>query len=292
MKNRSDQTAYLSLTTATVLWGASVIAQKWGVTFFPPVQLALARGVGATLCLVPLWLRGRETEAPWRATDLYLFLVLGLLSMVGNQLFNYYGLRLISASEAGMIIGLTPVVTVLLASLFFSEPLSRRRIAGSLLSFLGVVLIVLRPKTGEALDSWRGDLLIGLGVLSWVFYTLLSRAALARHSPMTVTFGTISIGTALLAPLTFFQTGSAWESIPPSAWMALSYLILFASVIAFVSWNKGLQAIGPSRASVFSNLIPISALLFGTILLAESVSIRQMIGMGLILIGVWLVNRR
>jgi drug/metabolite transporter (DMT)-like permease len=294
MKSQSDQAAYLSLTTASILWGASVIAQKLGVTFFPPVQLALARGIGATLCLVPLWLTAKGARTPWRAADLFLFLILGFLSMVGNQLFNYYGLRLIPASEAGMIIGLTPVVTVLLAALFFGEPLRRRRIVGSMLSFLGVVLIVLRPRTGEAIYSWQGDLLIGLGVLSWVLYTLLSRAALARHSAMTVTFGTISIGTALLVPLSFFQGGGSglWENAPVSAWMALLYLIFFASVVAFISWNKGLQAIGPTRASVFSNLIPISALFFGTILLSESVSARQLMGMGLILTGVWLVNKR
>lgn len=292
MSSRSDRAAYLSLTTASLLWGGSVIAQKWGVTFFPPVQLALARGTGATLCLLPLWLRTRRTGVAWRAADLFLFLVLGFLSMVANQLFNYYALRLITASEAGMIIGLTPVVTVLLAPLFFREPLTRKRIAGSLLSFLGVILIVVRPHTGAAIYSWRGDLFICLGVLSWVFYTLISRTALARHSAMTVTFGTISIGTALLIPLALFQKESlSWQEAPASAWGSLIYLIVFASVIAFVAWNRGLQAIGPSRASVFSNLIPISALLFGTFLLAESVSIRQLMGMGLILSGVWLVNK-
>ncbi|HEY5599615.1 MAG TPA: EamA family transporter, partial [Candidatus Manganitrophaceae bacterium] len=73
--------------------------------------------------------------------------------------------------------------------------------------------------------------------------------------------------------------------------IALGYLILFASVVAFVAWNRGLQAVGPSRASAFSNLIPISSLLLGIFLLSESVSPRQLAGMGLILAGVWLVNR-
>ena len=290
---RSGQAAYASLTTAAVLWGGSVIAQKWGVSFFSPLHLAFLRGTGATLCLLPAWLGSKEKRGAFRAADLPHFFLLAFLAMIGNQLSNYYGLRTIPASEAGMIMGLTPVLTVLLSSFFFSEPMTRRKIGGSLLSFAGVLLVVAKPVGGTAASSWRGDLFIGAGVCSWVLYTLLSRRVLRRHSSLTLSLATISIGTALLAPFSIMEKGSLleWEAVPFSAWVALSYLVLFASALAFVVWNIGLQAVGPERASVFSNLIPVTALLLGMVLLAEQISARQAVGMVLILMSVWLVNR-
>ena len=288
----SSRTAYASLTTAAVLWGGSVIAQKWGVSFFSPLRLALLRGIGATLFLLLMWVGSKEKKRAFSPKDFSSFFLLAFLAMIGNQLSNYYGLRTIPAAEAGMIMGLTPVLTVLLSSFFFYEPMSRRRTAGGLISFAGVMLVVAKPLGGAAASSWRGDFFVGVGVLSWVLYTLFSKKILKRYSSLTLSLATISIGTGLIAPFALMEQGAfPWEEIPLSGWIALGYLILFASAFAFVVWNVGLQAIGPERASVFSNLIPVTALLLGMFLLAEQISVRQIIGMGLILASVWLVNR-
>lgn len=268
-----------------------MIAQKWGVTYFPPLRLALLRGAGATLCLLPFWWGSNDRRRPFKRGELPLLFLLAFLSMIGNQLANYYGLRTITASEAGIIMGSTPVLTVLLSSLFFREPLTRRRTVGCLLSFIGVVLVVARPPQVQAVASWRGDLLVCLGVLSWVLYTLFARSILKNHSSLALTMATFSIGTLLVVPLAILET-EPLQAVPPSAWGALAYLILFASVIAFFAWNIGLQAVGPTRASIFSNLIPVTALLLGVVLLSEKISIKQLAGMGLILVSVWMVNRR
>lgn len=289
MKPVSQRTASLLLMLAAFLWGGSVIAQKWGVTYFPPLRLALLRGTGATLCLLPFWWKSADRRR-FKPGELPLLFSLVFLSMIGNQLSNYYGLRTITASEAGIIMGSTPVLTVLLSSLFFREPLTRRRTVGCLLSFIGVVLVVARVPQGAVVASWKGDLLVCLGVLSWVLYTLLARAILKNHSSLALTMATFSIGTVLVVPFALSE-GEPLQSVPPSAWGALAYLILFASVIAFFAWNIGLQAVGPTRASIFSNLIPVTALLLGVVLLSEAISIKQGVGMGLILVSVWMVNR-
>jgi drug/metabolite transporter (DMT)-like permease len=290
MKPVSHRTASLLLMLAAFLWGGSVIAQKWGVTYFPPLRLALLRGVGATLCLLPFWW-GSSDRRPFKRGELPLLFGLAFLSMIGNQISNYYGLRTITASEAGIIMGSTPVLTVLLSALFFREPLTRRRTVGCLLSFIGVVLVVARPPQVQAVPSWKGDLLVCLGVLSWVLYTILARSILKNRSSLALTMTTFSIGTMMIVPLSILES-EPLQAVPPSAWVALSYLIVFASVIAFFAWNIGLQAVGPTRASVFSNLIPVTALLLGVILLSERISMKQLAGMGLILISVWMVNRR
>ncbi|MBI3803727.1 MAG: DMT family transporter [Nitrospirae bacterium] len=298
MKPVSHRTAALLLMLAALLWGGSVIAQKWGVTYFPPLRLALLRGGGAILCLLPFWLKADDRVRRFDRKEFPLLFLLAFLSMIGNQLSNYYGLRTIPASEAGIIMGSTPVLTVLLSSLLFRgpsrgpsrEPLTRRRTVGCLLSFTGVVLVVARLPRGETIASWQGDLLVCLGVLSWVLYTLLARLILKNHSSLALTMATFSIGTLMVLPFALWESAQQ-NPIPDSAWGALAYLIVFASVIAFFAWNIGLQAVGPTRASVFSNLIPVTALLLGVLLLSESISIKQFIGMGLILVSVWMVNR-
>lgn len=291
MKPVSHRTASLLLMLAAFLWGGSVIAQKWGVTYFPPLRLALLRGTGATLCLLPFWWRTNDQRPRFQRREVPLLFLLAFLSMIGNQLSNYYGLRTIPASEAGIIMGSTPVLTVLLSSLFFREPLTRRRTVGCLLSFVGVILVVVRVPRAEVIAPWQGDLFVCLGVLSWVLYTLFARMILKHHSSLSLTMATFAIGTTMVVPFAMLE-GAPMQSVPPSAWGALTYLILFASVIAFFAWNIGLQAVGPTRAAIFSNLIPVTALLLAVFLLSESISIKQLLGMGLILISVWMVNRR
>ncbi|MDC4227499.1 MAG: DMT family transporter [Candidatus Manganitrophus sp.] len=95
-----------------------------------------------------------------------------------------------------------------------------------------MVLVVARVPQGAVVASWKGDLLVCLGVLSWVLYTLLARAILKNHSSLALTMATFSIGTVLVVPLALWER-EPLQSVPPSAWGALAYLILFASVIAF-----------------------------------------------------------
>jgi len=116
-----------------------------------------------------------------------------------------------------------------------------------------------------------------------------------RFSPLTVNWTTLGLSILLQIPLLWMDkkmmiAGPA--SVPLSGWMALLYLIVFATALGQQAWLYGVQGVGPSRAGVFVNLIPVSALLFSALILGESIGLKEVVGIVLILAGVWLVNRQ
>jgi drug/metabolite transporter (DMT)-like permease len=135
--------------------------------------------------------------------------------------------------------------------------------------------------------------LVLLGLVSWALYTIGGRRIMERLSPLTVNWTTLAI--SLL-----FQLPRLWtdrrmvpmgvEGIPLTGWLALGYLVVFATAIGQQAWLYGVQGVGPSRAGVFVNLIPVSALLLSAVVLGETIGLKEVAGIVLILAGVWLVG--
>ena len=140
-----------------------------------------------------------------------------------------------------------------------------------------------------------GGALVLLGLVSWALYSIGGRQVMQRLSPLTVNWTTLLVSLLLQIPLLWTDqkmllTGTG--AVPVSGWLAVGYLIVFATALGQQAWLFGVQGVGPSRAGVFVNLIPVSALLLSALVLGEAVGIREIAGIVLILTGVWLVSRQ
>lgn len=82
------------------------------------------------------------------------------------------------------------------------------------------------------------------------------------------------------------------DTVPLSGWVALVYVMVFATAVGQQAWLYGVDGVGPSRAGIFGNLVPVSALVFSFLILGEPVGVREIAGVGLIVLGVWLVHQR
>jgi drug/metabolite transporter (DMT)-like permease len=223
----------------------------------------------------------------------WLFFLLGL-GVLGNHLLTLFGLRYIGAAAAGVIIGASPVITALLSSLLIRDVPFSAVWAGCALSFAGVALV--SAGGGDAAvggNPWLGGILVVLGLVSWALYTIGGRRTMERFSPLTVNWTTLGLSILLQIPLLWTDqkmvvAGAA--SVPVSGWVALLYLIVFATALGQQAWLYGVQGVGPSRAGVFVNLIPVSALVFSALILGEHIGLKEVAGIVLIFAGVWLVN--
>ena len=115
-----------------------------------------------------------------------------------------------------------------------------------------------------------------------------------RFSPLTVNWTTLLISICLQIPL--LPTNQkmlihGMESVPMDGWLALVYVVVFATALGQQAWLFGVEGVGPSRAGIFVNLIPVSALVLSFLLLGEAIGGRELLGIALILGGVWFVNR-
>jgi drug/metabolite transporter (DMT)-like permease len=281
------------LTTAAVVWGGSVVFQKFALASFSVFELSVLRGVGALLILAPLWWWQEGAAVKITARDLMVFAALSL-GVLGNHIFTLLGLRHIGAGAAGIIIGASPVVTAFLSALLIRDVPFRSVVAGCAVSFTGVLLVA--GSNGHVADGespWLGGTLIVLGLISWALYTIGGRRVMERFSPLTVNWTTLAISLLPQIPMLVFDQKaqlSGFKGVPGSGWLALAYLVLFATALGQQAWLYGVKAIGPSRAGVFVNLIPVSALILSVVILGESIGAREVIGIALILAGVWLVN--
>ncbi|MDR4494522.1 MAG: DMT family transporter [Nitrospirales bacterium] len=290
----SVSASYVSLTCAAMVWGGSVVAQKVALGPFSPVETSVFRGLGALAILIPLWL---WTEGPmiFSLKDWKTFFVLGL-GVLGNHLLILFGLQFIGAGAAGVIIGSSPAITAFLSSVILKDIALRVIWVGCLVSFVGVLFITGRSGIeGVGSNPLLGGGLVLSGLVCWALYTIGCRRTMERFSPLAVTWITLSVSLIFEIPLLLFNHKvlvAGFESVPLFGWAALVYVMVFATAVGQQAWLYGVEGVGPSRAGIFGNLIPVSALLFSFMILGESVGFRELTGIGLIVFGVWLVDRQ
>ncbi len=286
--------AYSTLTLAAMVWGGSVVAQKVALGPFSPVETSVFRGLGALAILIPLWV-WKEGLIQFSGRDWKEFFLLGL-GVLGNHLLVLFGLEFIGAGAAGIIIGASPAITAFLSSLILKDLPFRLVWVGCLVSFVGVVVITGRSGfEGVGSNPILGGILIVLALVSWALYTIGCRKTMARFSPLTVTWTTLLASLVYEIPLLSMShkvLTSGIHTVPFSGWMALLYVMVFATAVGQQAWLYGVEGVGPSRAGAFINLIPVSALFLSFFVLGEPVGIRELCGIGLIILGVWLVGRR
>lgn len=224
-----------------------------------------------------------------------MFTALGV-GVLGNHLGVLFGLRYIGAAEAGIIIGASPAITAFLSSLLLRDVPFRAVWFGCVVSFAGVALVSSGGTQGMSGDNpILGGTLIVLALVSWALYSIGGRQTMERFTPLTINWTTLFISVLMQIPFLWtdqllLETGV--ESVPLSGWLALLYLIVFATALGQQAWLYGVHGVGPARAGIFINLIPVSALLLSVFILKEPIGWKEIVGIVLILVGVWLVNRQ
>jgi drug/metabolite transporter (DMT)-like permease len=195
-----------------------------------------------------------------------------------------------------------PAVVAALSALMLKERLSLRQVGGLLLSVAGVILIVLAGQSGAgAKDSLRGVLLIVGALVSAGFYNVYSRKASSTYTPAETTFAMMASGAVLFGILAvagrLFGGHAAGAAAPgllaratPAAWLAVAYLGLLSSVLAFFFVNLTLSRLKASQSAVFGTLTTLVALAAGVAFRGEAFGPLQAGGALMIILGVWGTN--
>lgn len=293
MSQPSTTVAYGSVVLAAVLWGGSIVAQKMALGSFSAVEASVLRDIGGLVILLITWWWKEGGALSIGRADVGLLGLLGL-GVLGNHLLILMGLNYVSGAVGGVIIGSSPVVTSFLSSLLIRDVPLRAVWAGALLSFMGVGLVSVAGFQAAGERPVLGGTLVFLGVVSWALYSIGSRSIMERVSALTVNWTTLAVATVLQIPLVWTDQkmmNAGIGSVTTSDWLALGYLIVFATAVAQQAWLFGVKGVGPSRASVLGNLTPVAAIGLSALILGEAVGLIEIIGICLILAGVWVVNR-
>jgi drug/metabolite transporter (DMT)-like permease len=282
---------YAALVATMVFWGLSFVATKVALETIAPFTLVFARfGLAAAVFLL---MRQGRTWPAFHGRDHLKMLLLALFEPCLYFIFETVGLQHTSAPKTALIIATIPVVVMALGAVVLGERTSVVRVAGILLSFCGIaILVVGDPQFGWNLaGSLLGDLLIGGAVISASLYMILARDLSRSYASLEITFVQIVYGAVFFFfPFLWELPGLQWSAISAQSSAAVAYLTLFATVGAFVCYNFALSQVPASRAAVFINGIPVVTAIGAWALLDERLTGLQMGGGALVLVAVFLTN--
>jgi len=285
---------YLKLVASMIIWGGTWVAGRVVSGSMAPFAASFLRFFFAALFMVFMTVRLEHRLPRLAPRDWGSVALMAASGIVAYNLLFFEGLKTVPAGRAAVIVACIPAVLALTSSILFKDRLPLSRALGIPLSLAGVATVISGGDYGALL---RGG--IGLGELcifgcvgAWTVYTLAGKRAMARLSPLAAVTWSCIVGDLLLFAV-------AWPSglftqaavAPPLVWISLLFLGIIATGLAFCWYYEGVKALGPSRAGIFINLVPVAAVLLGAVLLDEPVT-WTLLGGGLLVIGgVWLVNR-
>ena len=284
---------YLKLLLTAVFWGGTFVAGRSLAQNVGPFSAAFFRFAVASVLLVFLLWKTEGKVALTRRRQILPVLLLGLTGVFCYNVFFFKGLKLIEASRAAIIIANNPIFIALFAAVFFKEKLNALKITGIIISITGAVIAISK---GNVLEILQGNLGIGevyilLCVVSWVIFSLLGKAVMTELSPLaSVTYSSIS-GTVLLFIPALREGLADCMYYSVSDWWNIFYLGFFGTVLGFVWFYEGINQIGPTKAALFINFVPISAILLAFFILGEPLTPSLLIGTLLVSTGVYLTNR-
>jgi drug/metabolite transporter (DMT)-like permease len=289
--------APLALLTLTALfWGGAFVAGKIALASLGPLTVAFWRFALGAAVLVPVWaLREGWAARPREARAWAGLAGLGVLGVFGYNWLFFRGLALVEPGAAALVITTNPALTALVSSVFLGERLAPTKVLGFALAASGA-LVVLSGGNLEALVHARlgpGAGLLGLAVLCWVAYIVLGKVVMGGVSPLTATTGSFVLGLPLLAAEAWREAPlGAVLAAPVPAWVAIGFMGVCSSALAFLWFYEGVKALGAARASVFIYLVPGFALALSHLLLGEAVSLPKIAGGTLVVAGVLLASLR
>lgn len=264
------------LVLATILWGGNYICGRLLAPALPATLLNTLRWVISTVILFGL-LSFKKKPIPifskWKE-----FMILGFLGIFTFSTLNYMGLRLISASQAGMISAANPIAILLFSLLLLREKISGKAWLGTLVSLAGVILLFQGKRSAAVSGSVVGEIEILLACLAWGLYTVLGKKYGKNMDPLTMTAGAAFYGTIFSALSTIGTVQSDMIHMTASTWLALLYVSTLASVLAFYAWNAGVKILGAGKAAPYINLLPVWTVVFGVLFLKEHVSGISLVG--------------
>ncbi|MGD9284718.1 MAG: DMT family transporter, partial [Desulfobacterales bacterium] len=271
---------YVKLLLTAIFWGGTFVAGRSLAQHVGPYSAAFLRFAVASLFLVFITWKVEGRLALLKRGQLLPVFLLGLTGVFFYNVFFFKGLKLIEAGRAAIIIANNPILIALLSAAIFKEKLNAIKATGIVISVTGAILAISKGDLRVILQGhlgW-GEFYIFLCVASWVTFSLLGKAVMSGLSPLaSVTYSSLT-GTLLLLIPAFREGIVNCINFSIYDWWNIFYLGFFGTVLGFVWFYEGIKKIGPTKAGLFINFVPISAILLAFFLLDEPVTFSLLIG--------------
>lgn len=314
VERKPEIIAYILLILTVVIWGGTwplgrwLVSEEVGGMTIPPLMIAVIRYFLALICFF-LILKFKEGTLNWSFVkeNWRILTLMGFLSVTVYQAGYLIGEIFTAASDASIMIATNAIWVVILSSKFLkTEFFTWRKVTGTLLAFIAVIIVVGFSPNVDVPNRIFGDILILAAAFSYAVYSVISRYFLNRAKNKAESYQPSSLwiitwvsffGFIITTPIALLVSPEylnplEYLSIPPRVWIGVAYLAFFSTVGAYTFYLEGIKRLNASRAAIFLTLVPLFGVVFSTIFLGEKFDVFiYPLALILVVLGISIVNR-
>jgi drug/metabolite transporter (DMT)-like permease len=288
--------AYLLLTLSVFFWAGNFIVGKFATLFeIPPLTLNVFRWISVWFILIPFTYKEIFMNIAYIKKN---FLVISFMGVITISTFNsvvYFALNYTQVINAVLVLAAIPALTIILSSLMKIEKTNLFQIFGLFLSIVGIGAIISNGELQRiiSLNFNKGDLWMLVCVLSWALYSTLLKKYQLKISQFSLIQLMVSVGILFLIPQFFYEQSIGLDvNFNKAFFLILFYVVIFPAIAAYYCWQKGVEIIGPNRATMFIQLMPLFSAVMAIIIFNEKSELYHFAGAIFIVSGIYLSNKK
>ena len=288
--------AYLLLTLSVFFWAGNFIVGKFATLFeIPPLTLNVFRWISVWFILIPFTYKEIFMNISYIKKN---FLVISFMGVITISTFNsvvYFALNYTQVINAVLVLAAIPALTIILSSLMKIEKTNLFQIFGLFLSIAGIGVIISNGELQRiiSLNFNKGDLWMLVCVLSWALYSTLLKKYQLKISQFSLIQLMVSVGIFFLIPQYLYEQSIGLDvNFNKAFFLILFYVVIFPAIAAYYCWQKGVEIIGPNRATMFIQLMPLFSAVMAIIIFNEKFELYHFAGAIFIVSGIYLSNKK
>lgn len=287
----SKYTAVFALIVAVSLWASTFVVLKMALTVFDPNVIIFGRMFIASICFLFLIPRFRKT--PIRRQDIKWLALMAFCEPCMYFVFESHAMIYTSASQAGMIVAMLPLMMAVSAKFLLGEEVKPRTLFGFFMAVIGGVWLSMGAGATETSpDPMLGNFLEFLAMCCAVGYMTILKKMTSRYSSVLITAIQAFAGTIFYLPLLALPSTKMPQSFELIPSLSIVYLGIFITIGAYGLYNFGMSRLPANQTTAFVNLIPVITLFLGWLVLGETFTIEEFTAAGLVMLGVFISQDR
>ena len=281
---------------ATFCWSGNFIVGKFATLFeIPPLTLNVFRWISVWFILIPFTYKEIFENLSYIKKN---WLVISFMGIITISTFNsvvYFALNYTQVINAVLMLSAIPAATIVLSSLMKIEKTNVFQLIGLLVSIIGIGSIISNGDFQKiiSLNFNKGDIWMLVCVITWSLYSTLLKKNKFKFSQFTLIQLMVSVGILFLIPQFFYEKSIGLElNLNKNFFLILTYVAIFPAIAAYYFWQKGIEIIGPNRASMFIQLMPLFSAIMAIVIFKEKFEMYHFVGAFFILSGIYLSNKK
>ena len=288
--------AYVLLLLAAFFWSGNFIVGKFATLFqIPPLTLNVFRWIAVWLILMPFTYKEIYNNLPSIKKNWFVISFMGVITISTFNSVVYFALNYTQVINAVLVLAAIPAATIVFSSLMKIEKTNIFQLLGLFLSIIGIGSIISNGDIQKitSLSFNKGDLWMLVCVFTWALYSTLLKKNKFKFSQFSLIQLMVSVGILFLIPQFFYEKFIGLElNYNKAFFLILFYVVVFPAIAAYYCWQKGVELIGPNRASMFIQLMPLFSAVMAIIIFNEKFELYHFTGACFIVSGIYLSNRK